>query len=275
MKPLRSLHALLVTAVVMALLFVSMVFAVARDGAKYALYVAGEHMQATLLTFKVRTGLMLFAAQVPNGSLIHLAASYGAWKAMTAVTNANPAVATLEASHGIVVGDVMEVNSGWSKLDERIVRAVSVATNDVGLEGIDTTLTTNYSAGGGVGRIREILSWTQLTQILTTASSGGDQQFQQYQFLESDGQRQIPTTKNAASLTLSIADDSTLAGFQLVQAANEDRLARAVRITLPSGAKLYYNAYVTLSPMPSMTVNEIMAQQVTLSLLGAPTRYTS
>lgn len=215
------------------------------------------------------------AAYVPNGSLIHIASGYGAWKNMTAVSNADPAMATLEASHGVVLGDLMEVESGWSRLADRIVRAGTVSTNDVQLEGIDTSLTSAFAPGSGTGRVREITGWTQLLQILSSSSSGGEQQFTEYQYLESDGQRRIPTTKSAAGLTFSVADDPTLAGYQLAQEANDDRLQRAVRITLPSGAKLFYNAYISLSPMPSLTVNEIAAVEVTLSLLGAPTRYTS
>ena len=41
------------------------------------------------------------SVSLPNGALIAIAASYGASKNMTALTNANPGVATLEAAHGV------------------------------------------------------------------------------------------------------------------------------------------------------------------------------
>lgn len=215
------------------------------------------------------------SVSLPNGSLVHIASGYGTSKTMSAVTNADPGVATLESSHGISTGDFMEVTSGWSRLTDRIVRAGTVATNDVPLEGIKTTSTTIYPAGSGVGSVREITGWTQLSQILSSGSTGGEQQFLEYQFLESDAQKRIPTFKNAAGITLSIADDPSLAGYILAKEANDDRLARAVRITLPNGAKLLYNAYISLAPIPSLTVNEVMAVEVTLSLLSEPTRYAS
>lgn len=215
------------------------------------------------------------SVSLPNGSIVSIAASYGAVKAMSAVTNANPAVATLEASHGIIVNDIMEVTSGWSKLTERIVRASVVSVNDVSLEGIDATLTGQYPAGGGTGSIREVLTWTQLAQILSSGSSGGEQQFLEYQFLESDAKKRIPTSKNAAGISFQIADDPTLAGYILASVANDDRLPRAVRIVLPNAAKLYYNAYISLNKTPSLTVDQLMAVEVTLSLLGAPVRYAS
>lgn len=213
------------------------------------------------------------AVTLPNGALVAIASGYGTVANMTAITNADPAVATLAAGHGIVSGDFIEVTSGWSRLTDKVVEAGTVATNDVPLLGIHTTLTSIYPAGAGVGSVRKITGWTQLSQILQSGSSGGEQQFLEYQFLESDAQKRIPTFKNAAGLTFSIADDPTLAGYILAAAANDDRLPRAVKITLPNGAVIVYNAYISLNKTPSLTVNEIMACEVTLSLLNEPVRY--
>lgn len=215
------------------------------------------------------------SVSLPNGALVAIASGYGAAKAISALSNANPGVATLEAAHGVVVGDILEVTSGWSRLTNKIVRASVVATNAVSLEGQNTTSTAIYPVGSGVGSVREITGWTQLSQVLSSSSSGGEQQFLEYQFLEDDAQKRIPTYKNASGLSLSIADDPTLAGYILASEANDDRLPRAVRITLPSGAVIYYNAYISLNKTPSLNVNQIMAVEVTLSLLAEPVRYAS
>lgn len=212
---------------------------------------------------------------LPNGALVAIASGYGAAKTMSALSNANPGVATLEASHGVTVNDVIEVTSGWSRLTDKVVRVSAVSTNDVSLEGQDTSLTSIYPATSGTGTVREITGWTQLSQILSSSSSGGEQQFLEYQFLEADAQKRVPTFKSAAGLSFSVADDPTLAGYILASTANDDRLKRAVRITLPSGAVIYYNAYISLNKTPSLTVNEIMAVEVTLSLLAEPVRYAS
>lgn len=215
------------------------------------------------------------AVSLPNGALVAIASGYGASKTMSALTNADPGVATLEASHGVVEGDYIEVTSGWSRLTERIVRAGTVSTNDVELEGIDTTSTSIYPAAGGAGSVREITGWTQLAQITGSSSTGGEQQFLTYQLLEADAEKRIPTSKSAAGITFTVADDPTLAGYVLAKEANDDREPRAVRITLPNGAVLLYNAYISLSTIPSLTVNELMTIEVTLSLLAEPVRYAS
>lgn len=213
------------------------------------------------------------SVSIPNGAIIEIASGYGAAKTMSAISNASTGVATLEASHGVIEGDYMEVTSGWSRLTNKIIRAGTVSTNDVQLEGQNTSSTTRFPAGSGTGSVREISGWTQLQQILTTASEGGEQQFTNYQFLEADSESRIPTNKSAGGLSISIADDPTLAGYILAAAANEDREPRAVRVTLPNGSVILYNAYITLNKTPSLTVNEVMACQVTLSFLAEPTRY--
>lgn len=215
------------------------------------------------------------AISLPNGALVAIASGYGAVKTMSAITNADPGVATLESSHGVINGDILEVTSGWSRLNDKIVRAANLSTNDIDLEGIDTTLTSIYPAAGGAGSIREISGWTQLSQILESSSSGGEQQFLDYQLLEADAAKRIPTFKSPAGISFKIADDDTLAGYILAAEANDDRLQRAVKITLPSGAIILYNAYISLNKTPSLTVNQIMSVEVTLSLLAEPVRYAS
>lgn len=194
---------------------------------------------------------------------------------MSALSNGNPCTAILEVSHGVASGDIIEVNSGWSRLNNKIVRALADSDEEVIFEDINTSDTVAYPSGGGFGTVREITGWTQLQQVLTSTSAGGEQQFLTYQFLEDDDQKQIPTFKNASSLTLSIADDPTLAGYILASEANDDRLKRAIRITLPGGSVLLYNCFVSLNKTPSLTVNELMACQVTLSQLAQVVRYAS
>ena len=212
------------------------------------------------------------SVSVPNGSTVAIASGYAASLAMSALTNALPAVATT-ATNTYAASDILEVTSGWSRLTNKIVRLSAAASTSASFEGIDTSLTSIYPASGGTGSVRKITGWTQLAQILTSSSTGGDQQFLTYQFLESDAQKQIPTFKAASGISFSIADDSTQPGYILAATANDDRLPRAVKITLPSGGVILYNAYISLNKTPSLTVNELMACQVTLSLLAEVVRY--
>ena len=240
---------------------------------KSFLWAIADTAYVRLFNFMARQGFILCSVSLPNGALVAIAASYGTTKTMSAISNANPGIATLASGHAIIAGDIMEVTSGWSRLTDKIIKAGTPATDDIPLLGIDTSLTSIYPTGAGAGTIREVLTWTQLAQILTSTSSGGDQQFLEYQFLEADAKKRIPTFKNPAGVAFSIADDPTLPGYILASVANDDRLQRAVRITLPSGATIYYNCFISLNKVPSLTVNEIMHCEVTLSMLNEPVRY--
>ena len=144
------------------------------------------------------------------------------------------------------------------------------------LEGIDTSDTVAYPAGSGIGSVRKVTGWTQIQQVLTTSTSGGDQQFATFQFIEADQETRIPTTKSAAGLDLSVADDPSLPGYIAMSAANDDRNQRALKCTLSNGSIILYNAFCSVNKTPSMTANQVMACAASLSFINAdPVRYAS
>lgn len=214
------------------------------------------------------------SVSLPNGAIIAIASGYDSPINITAISNANPAVVT-STGHGLTTGDMLEVTSGWSRLTDKVCRITVIDANSFSLDNIDTTLTSIYPAGTGDGTARQITGYTQLSQILSSASNGGEQQFLEYQFLEADAQKRIPTFKTAAGLTFSVADDPSQPGYQLAVVANDDRLQRGVTVTLPGGSVLSYNAYISINKTPSLTVNELMACECTMSLLAEPVRYDS
>ena len=112
------------------------------------------------------------AVSLPNGVTFALATAYGAVKAISAITNANPGVASA-AAHGFSDGDFVEITSGWSRLNNRVVRVDAPTTDAFNVEGINTTSTLNYPSGTGGGSAREITQWTQISQIMELSTSGG------------------------------------------------------------------------------------------------------
>lgn len=211
--------------------------------------------------------------RVPNGSLIYIASGMATAVNMTALTNATEAVAT--ATNTYSAGDILLVNSGWSLLDNKVVRAKSPTGTTVTLEGAKTDDPNKYPAAAGTGTLTKVSGWTQLGQITDASSSGGDQQFVEVQFLESSIKTNLPTVKNPYTLKLTVADDPTLAGQILAQTADADRVPRVVRILSPHGLPTLFYAYVTMSPTPTLNVNQLQSIEITLSMLAQPTRYQS
>lgn len=213
------------------------------------------------------------SASLPNGSIVSISSVKGPTKLMSAITNAVQAVGTLEAAHAVVAGDVVLMTSGWEALNGRVIRALSVATNDVTWELLDTSSTSVYPAGQGTGSIVEVSTFLQIPQIIQSSKSGGDQQFVQFQFLSSRRQGQLPTVKSPQALQFKIADDPTLSIYTTLKAADLDGLVRAVLILLPSGAKIYAPAVVSFNDTPSLDTNQVMGVDVTLSFQADITRY--
>lgn len=209
---------------------------------------------------------------LPNGATLKLATVYGTPISITAASNAAPAVLTA-AAHGLANGDLVEVTSGWSRINNRIFRVSLSAAGTFALEGLDSSNTVTYTPGGGVGSVRKIATLTQITQILETTSSGGEMGFTEVSLLENDFSTQLPTQASAQSIAISIADDVTLAGFIAVKSAAETRSPRALVVTLPNSSVILYNGIVSLDETPSLTKNSIMAVKSTFSLQGRPVRY--
>ena len=215
------------------------------------------------------------AVSLPNGIILSLGTTVAPDKSITAVTNASPAVAS-SASHGMSAGAIFVLKSGWARSNERAFRVgAGPASGTFPIEGLDSTNTTAYPSGSGTGSFAEITGFTQISQVLDLTTSGGEMQFTQYSFLEQDFESQLPTQSSAQSLTLSIADDASLAGYQALKSAADARIARVLRAVFPNGSVLLYYGYVSFNETPSMTKNEVMACQATFSLLSKPVRYAT
>lgn len=212
------------------------------------------------------------AAQLPNGALIYIAGSYGDKVTITAISNASPAVVTA-ASHGLSKGDYVEITSGWNKLNECVYRVGETTTGTFELEGVDTTDTSKFPAGTGAGSFREIASWTQIQQITETSTDGGDAEYTEYEYLEDDYKRRIPTGYSAMSINLTIADDPSLPGYKVLKTAKTTRNLHAIKMQLPNASELLYNGYVSLNETPTTTKGEIMTVSASLSLTTQPVRY--
>jgi hypothetical protein len=212
------------------------------------------------------------AFRLPNGSTFDFAETYSEDVTITAISNANPAVASATA-HGFVAGDIVVVTSGWVKLTGRAFKVGTVTADTFQLLGVNTTSTQSYPAGTSAGTAKSVDEWVNIPQITEVASSGGEQQFYQFGFLEEDEDRQIPTTKSPSTLTLTVADDPSQPYVPVVEAADELKEERIQRLNLVNGDVILYNSIASITNTPSLTRNQIMVRTITLAQQGRVTRY--
>jgi hypothetical protein len=211
--------------------------------------------------------------QFPNGTVFSVSTALAAAIALTAITNANPAVATAAAPPAD--GAIGIVTSGWPGLNQRVARVANADVGSFELEGYDTTNAAKYPTGAGVGTFTPVTTWIPLSQVTNIAKSGGDQQFYQWQYAEdpSGQQQQRPTFKNAKTITLTLDYDPALAWYDALDKADEAKEALVLRAVLPSGDELYYYVYPSFDADPSMNLNQNMGNTATFSLISKFTRY--
>lgn len=213
------------------------------------------------------------AFRLPNGSTFDFAKTYGDEVTILSISNANPAVATMETGHGLVKDDIVVVQSGWVKLTGRAFKVGTVTGDTVVLVGVNTLSTQSYPSGSSAGSAKKVEEWVNIPQITEVASSGGEQQFYQFGFLEEDEDRQIPTTKSPSTLTLTVADDPSQPYVPVVEAADELKEERIQRLNLVNGDIILYNSIASITNTPSLTRNQIMVRTITLAQQGRVTRY--
>ena len=115
-------------------------------------------------------------ASLPTGSRIAVATSIGAKVPITAISNATEAVCTA-AGHGLAVGNIVIILSGWGRINGLVFRVKAVPTADTfTLEGrkANTSNTNLFTPGGGAGTFQKALTWVDVVQILSNNTSGGD-----------------------------------------------------------------------------------------------------
>lgn len=211
--------------------------------------------------------------KLPAGGSLAIASTYGTAKTMSAISNASAAVATLEASHGVTVGDYVEIRSGWELLDYRIARVSAVATNDVTLEGINTASTTKYPAGEGAGTVRVISAFTTISQVASLTPAGGEQQYADASGVFGRSDKQIPSTRSAVTMEISVHDDPSLAFYAVVQAAEDAGTPVGLRVLSSDASRVLHNGYVTMGKTPSMTRGETDKISISFAAVAEPTRY--
>ena len=214
------------------------------------------------------------AMNLPNGSTVFIGTEMEAEKAFTAATNAEECVLTATA-HGLQNNDFIVVVSGWGDLNGCVFKVGDVQANSLKLVGIDTRDLNRFPAGSGGGTLRKVKTWQQILQILEYSTSGGEQQYYDYVFMEDGISRQLPTTLSATQISIALGDDPTLPGYQAAVKASRAGKPVPLRLNLKNGGVVVYNGYLSVNETPTTTMNEGMKIQASYAMNGRPNRYTT
>ncbi|TSJ92126.1 phage tail protein [Gilliamella apicola] len=204
---------------------------------------------------------------LPNGSSVYVQKSKDTELAFEIISNAKDAVVTLKTDHSLVVGDEVIITSGWSKINNAVAKVVKVNNMDVTLGNINTTDTKSFPEGEGKGTLTKITAWERLPQVKEVATEGGEQQFTQIQFLDDDAERQLPTIKSAKSKSFTIAHDSSLPIYALLEELDRTNDVVAMKMYVPKAKETRYDAVrISFDPTPTSTINEIETVKISMTV---------
>jgi len=206
----------------------------------------------------------------PNGAVFGISTAISAAIIATAVSNANPAVATVPTG-AVDEGDVLVMLSAWPDANNTAVEAGDVTTgasDTVKLLGFDATDVEVFEAGKAAATFKVASDFVDFSQQGEPSTSGGDQQFWTGQFLEGSRQISVPTVKNAKVFTLPLYFDPKLPWYAAAKAADRKREPIVLRCKLPGGDVIYRYGYFSFDADPTMASNTPMGNTATFTALG-------
>ncbi len=214
-------------------------------------------------------------ARTPSGTISSVATAFSPVKTITAITNAAEGVVSAVA-HGFSNGDIVEITSGWARLNRRAFRIKAITTDAFTLEQADTTSTTTYPPGGGVGSVRKVNTWVQLTSTMNPGSSGGEAKKVAYKFIESDVEYSINDGFTAVDRTFDMdADAITSPGYQALRTLTEVQTDTIMRKIAKSGATSLLPCTINLNEEEIEQDGQIVMVRVAVSGNARSTRYAA
>lgn len=214
-------------------------------------------------------------ASVPTGTIFSLATVFAAAKTVSAITNATEASVSCTA-HGYSVGDIVQLYSGWGRLNRRVARIKTSTTDAFTLEGIDTTNTEFFPAGSGGGTVRKVTTFQQINKILNPSNSGGEPKNVTVKFMESDVEESINDGFSAVTESFDIdADEFGQASYNALVSLSEVQTDTVLKKTLKSGSMIFTPCRVALNENVKLADGSIMTNTVSINGNGKITRYAA
>lgn len=213
------------------------------------------------------------ASRFVNGTRFAVAPLNTVGVAISAISNANPAVATTATPP--VQGDLVVINSNWLDLNEVPVRVGATTANSFVLEGYDTSDLAMYPAGEGGGIYLKAGTFVNLSQVRDISTEGGDQNYFEYQYVEDKSRRmrRKPTYKSAMGYSIVMDEDATLPWYTALKEMDRKGEPVVLRETLPDGAVIYYVGTLSFNVIPSKTMNQNTTVQASFSINSDIIRY--
>lgn len=235
-------------------------------------YQCGAAASLLLFRHQVRSGLILGAYFVPEGSKYFFSEVFAAVKAITALSNADPAVATA-AAHGYADGAELLLKLGWEDAGDTIWRAGVIDANSFSIENLDASDTNFFPPGGGTGTAQLVGPWVEIPQVLNITGAGGDPRYTTINPLTRRNGIQMPTGFNPSSIELTLGFDGSLPAMQQMKSVSRRMGKVGFKMVLSGGLTMYGYGTLALSDMPAQTSGQPITVRAAISVDGSQTSY--
>lgn len=212
------------------------------------------------------------AVQTWSNVAVAMQSALGANLTISAITKANPGVATSTA-HGLLDGDYVYLNNvqGMYQVDGRVVRVAGKTTDTFQLEGVDTTSFGTFSSGVA----NKITFGTTVGTGLTVNVSGGDFDFIDYTTIHDTVRRQLVGLASPTVINMDLIWDPTDAAYAALKAAADNQAIRSFRFTFASGYKWLFAGYVGFTGAPTGSSQEVVKTPLVITSNGRLTTYST
>jgi hypothetical protein len=209
----------------------------------------------------------------PEGAQILFSQTFASAKTITALTNANPAVAT-SAAHGYAAASEILLTSGWEDATDTVFKTTAIDAASFGVSGLNTTNTSFYTAGAGTGTAQLISNWVSIPQVLTISTTGGDPKFTTISPLARRNDINVPVGFNAASTTLTLGHDPSNANYQTMVDISRSLTKVAFKLLLSGGSTSYGYGYMSVSEVPQLNKGQANSVTAAFTFLGRTISYS-
>lgn len=202
---------------------------------------------------------------------VAMQSALAAAKTISAITKANPAVATSTA-HGYANGDIVVLTiSGMWQADTKTVRVANQTANTFELEGVDSTSFDTFSSGTA----QVITFGTTFSTMGDFNTSGGDFEMIDVTTIHDTNKKTIPGAASAVECSGNFNWDPADAGQVAMKAASEARVLRAMKIQFSDGSKWYFTGYPGYAGNPTGQAGAKVSSPFKISGYGRPSFYAS
>lgn len=206
------------------------------------------------------------STQTGRNVRVEIAATYATAVALTAVTAANPAVATSTAAHTLADGVIgyMDAVTGMEEIDGVAFSVSAPATPAFTLEEYDASANGTFTAGTFV----PVATWSLLSPATSVEISEASPELIDTTRLIDRIKQQEVGNLNAQTVTVGGFSDAQNAAVKLVRAAGLVGAYIVFRLTFSNGERRIFRGQASL-PGESLSVGQKATGSMTFTVKGA------